>query len=106
VVQRHLALTQEKPAEETGKGRARRRSHLSGAQASVSAAPGIVEDATGFCSDAAPLPIVCRRTDAAPPSWIIIAMAEMDVNADPPPERAAMVCAGEVERRDRAGGVL
>jgi hypothetical protein len=29
---------------------------LSGAQASVSAAPGIVEDATGFCSDAAPLP--------------------------------------------------
>jgi len=59
VVQRHLALTQEKPAEETGKGGARRRSHmerLSGAQASVSVAPGIVEDATGFCSDTAALP--------------------------------------------------
>jgi len=64
----------------------------------VSAAPGIVEDATGFCSDTAPLPIVGRRTDAAPPSWIIIATAEMDVNADPPPERAAMVRAGRVER--------
>jgi hypothetical protein len=43
-------------------------------------------------------PIVGRRTDAAPPSWIIIATAEMDVNADPPPERAAMVRAGRVER--------
>jgi hypothetical protein len=79
---------------------------LSGAQASVSAAPGIVEDATGFCSDAAPLPIVGRRTDAAPPSWIIIAMAGISVNADPPLKRAAMVCAGEVEHRDRTGAVL
>ena len=38
---------------------ARQRSHmerLSGAQASVSVAPGIVEDATGFCSDTAALP--------------------------------------------------
>jgi hypothetical protein len=103
VVQRHLALTQEKPSEETGKGGARRRSHLSGAQASVS---GVVEDTTGFCSDAAPLPIVGRRTDAAPPSWIIIAMAGIRVNADPQLERAAMVCASEVERRDRAGAVL
>jgi hypothetical protein len=51
-------------------------------------------------------PIVGRRTDAAPPSWIIIATAEMDVNADPPPERAAMVRAGGAERRDRAGAVL
>ena len=76
---------------------------MSGAQASVS---GVVEDTTGFCSDAAPLPIVGRRTDAAPPSWIIIATAEMDVNADPPPERAAMVRAGGAERRDRAGAVL
>ena len=42
----------------------------------------------------------------APPSWIIIATAEMDVNADPPPERAAMVRAGGAERRDRAGAVL
>ena len=51
-------------------------------------------------------PIVGKRTDAAPPSWIIIAMAGISVNADPPLERAAMVCAGEVERRDRAGAVL
>ena len=51
-------------------------------------------------------PIVGRRTDAAPPSWIIIAMAGISVNADPPLERAAMVCAGEVEHRDRTGAVL
>ena len=106
VIQWHPALTQETPVEETGKGGARRRSYmerLSGAQASVS---GVVEVQPASAPIRLRYPIVGRRTDAAPPSWIIIATAEMDVNADSPPQCAAMVRAGGAERRDRAGAVL